>query len=149
MFRLLWLTFFGASRMDAKTERHVHESPPSMTGILVVLAVLSAIGGFVAIPHFLQPLLPMPDVRPGLEPLETTVVVASVVLALVGLLGAAWLYGGKGARAGRLAKRFAALHRLLSGKYFVDEIYDRCSAGRCTVSNRLPAPRRRCSRRLA
>ncbi len=125
MFRLLWLAFFGASRMDAATEHHVHESPPSMTGILVVLAVLSAVGGFLAIPHFLQPLLPVPEVRPELEHLETTVVVGSVALALIGLLGAAWLFGGNGARADRLGKRFAPLHRLLSGKYFIDELYDR------------------------
>ena len=55
MFRLLWLTFFGASRMDPEVEHHVHESPLSMTGVLVVLAVLSAVGGFIAIPHFLEP----------------------------------------------------------------------------------------------
>src|SRR6185369_9182944 len=47
MFRLLWLAFFGASRIDAETARHVHESPASMTGVLVVLAIGSAIGGFV------------------------------------------------------------------------------------------------------
>ena len=52
MFRLLWLTFLGAPRMDAKTAHHVHESPLSMTGVLAVLAVLSAIGGFLAVPHF-------------------------------------------------------------------------------------------------
>ncbi|MEO8509055.1 MAG: NADH-quinone oxidoreductase subunit L [Betaproteobacteria bacterium] len=40
MFRLLWLTFFGASRMTPEVEHHVHESPWSMTGVLVVLAVL-------------------------------------------------------------------------------------------------------------
>ena len=44
-----------------ETEHHVHESPPSMTGVLVVLAVLSAVGGFLAVPHFLEPLLPLPD----------------------------------------------------------------------------------------
>ena len=49
------------SRMDPETEHHVHESPWSMTGVLVVLAVLSAVGGFFALPHFLEPLLPLPD----------------------------------------------------------------------------------------
>ena len=34
-----------------------------MTGVLVVLAVLSAIGGFLALPHFLEPLLPLPEVQ--------------------------------------------------------------------------------------
>jgi NADH:ubiquinone oxidoreductase subunit 5 (subunit L)/multisubunit Na+/H+ antiporter MnhA subunit len=38
MFRLLWRTFFGASRLSPEAAHHVHESPPSMTGILIVLA---------------------------------------------------------------------------------------------------------------
>ena len=39
MFRLLWLTFFGKPRMSKEVEHHVHESPPSMTGVLLVLAL--------------------------------------------------------------------------------------------------------------
>jgi len=124
MFRLLWLTFLGPSRMDAETERHVHESPRSMTGVLVVLAALSAFGGFVAVPHFLEPLLPLPAVRPELHALETPLVVVSVALALGGLAAAVFLFGGDAARAARLRKRFPALHRVLSGKYFVDDLYD-------------------------
>ncbi|MEO8675335.1 MAG: NADH-quinone oxidoreductase subunit L [Casimicrobiaceae bacterium] len=124
MFRLLWLTFFGAPRMSAETAHHVHESPPSMTGVLIVLAVLSAVGGFLSIPHYLEPLLPAPVAVPELEHLETPLVYVSVALALVGLLGAAFLFGGKAARAERLRQKFPVLHRVLSGKYFVDEAYD-------------------------
>jgi NADH-quinone oxidoreductase subunit L len=124
MFRLLWLTFFGASRMDAATERHVHESPPSMTGVLVVLAVLSAIGGFLALPHYLEPLLPLPAVQPALEHAETMVVFVSVALAAAGLAGAVFFFGGNAERADAMRKRFPGLHRVLSGKYFVDEAYD-------------------------
>src|SRR4029434_9620739 len=50
MFRLLWLTFFGRSRMTPEVEHHVHESPLSMTGVLVLLAALSALGGFLPLP---------------------------------------------------------------------------------------------------
>ena len=124
MFRLLWLTFFGAPRMSAETAHHVHESPPSMTGVLIVLAVLSAVGGFLSIPHYLEPLLPAPVAVPELEHLETPLVYVSVALALVGLLAAAFLFGGKAARAERLRRKFPVLHRVLSGKYFVDEAYD-------------------------
>jgi len=124
MFRLLWLTFFGAPRMSAETAHHIHESPPSMTGVLIVLAALSAVGGFLSIPHYLEPLLPMPVAAPELEHLETPLVFVSVALAVVGLLGAAFLYGGSAARAERLRQKFPVLHRLLSGKYFVDEAYD-------------------------
>ena len=78
MFRLLWLTFFGRSRMTPETEHHVHESPASMTGVLIVLAILSAIGGFLPLPHFLAPLLPLPEVVPELEHFETPLVVVSI-----------------------------------------------------------------------
>ena len=43
-----------------EVEHHVHESPLSMTGVLVLLALLSAVGGFIALPHFLEPQLPLP-----------------------------------------------------------------------------------------
>jgi NADH-quinone oxidoreductase subunit L len=74
MFRLLWLTFFGQPRMDEHTAQHVHESPPSMTGVLVVLAILSAAGGFLSIPHFLEAQLPLPAVDEHLHHLETPVI---------------------------------------------------------------------------
>ena len=124
MFRLLWLTFFGRSRMSPETEHHVHESPASMTGILIALAILSAIGGFLALPHFLAPLLPLPEVVPELEHFETPLVIVSIVLAFGGLGAAAYLFGGNADRAERLRRRFPTLHRVLSGKYYVDEAYD-------------------------
>jgi NADH-quinone oxidoreductase subunit L len=124
MFRLLWLTFFGRSRMSAEVEHHVHESPFSMTGVLIVLAALSAIGGFLALPHFLESLLPLPAVVPVLEQFETPSLIVSVVIAFAGLAGAAFVYGGEGERGERLRQRFAGLHRVLAGKYYVDEAYD-------------------------
>ncbi len=50
MFRAVFMTFFGKSRMDPEVEHHVHESPPVMTNPLITLAVLSTIGGLVGIP---------------------------------------------------------------------------------------------------
>ncbi len=54
MFRMLLVTFYGESRMDEHTESHVHENPPVMTYPLIVLAILSVIGGYVGIPANLQ-----------------------------------------------------------------------------------------------
>jgi NADH-quinone oxidoreductase subunit L len=124
MFRLLWLTFLTPSRMSAAAEHHVHESPLSMTGVLMVLGLLSAVGGFLELPHFLEPLLPLPAVHEDFAHLETLLVVLSVAIALAGLTGAMLVYRGGLARAERLAARFPRLHRLLSGKYFVDELYE-------------------------
>src|SRR5450432_1444328 len=125
MFRLLWLTFLGASRMTHEVEHHVHESPLSMTGVLMLLALLSAVGGFIAVPHFLETQLPLPAVHEEMHHLETPLLVASVVLALVGLAAAAFLYGGAPGRVERLRLAFSGLHRWLSGKYFIDELYAR------------------------
>ena len=124
MFRLLWLTFLGSSRMTPEVEHHVHESPLSMTGVLIVLAVLSAIGGFLSIPHFLEPLLRLPAVQPSLEPYEHTVVAVSIAIALAGLAGAAYFYGRGAQRAERVRVAFPVLNRILLGKYFVDEAYE-------------------------
>jgi NADH-quinone oxidoreductase subunit L len=128
MFRLLWLTFLGTPRMDDKTAHHIHESPLSMTGILVVLAIGSAIGGFLSIPGYLDPLLGEPPIQVALAPFEHDVVYVSVAIAFLGLLGAWYYFGGDAHRADAAARRAAALHRVLSAKYYVDEAYDRLLA---------------------
>jgi len=124
MFRLVWLTFLGKSRMTPEVEHHVHESPWSMTGVLAVLAAGSAVGGFLALPHFLEPLLPLPEIPEHLHHLETPLLVASIVIAFAGLAGAAYFFGDGAVRAARMRGRFPGLHRLLSGKYFIDELYE-------------------------
>jgi len=123
MFRLLWLTFFGAPRMSEEVSHHVHESPLSMTGVLVLLAAASAVGGFVSIPHYLEPMFALPPLREGIEALEHQVVYLSVAIALAGLAGA-WYVFGNLQRAEGLRARFAAIYDVLAAKYYVDELYD-------------------------
>jgi len=70
MTRLCGMTFFGPSRVAHDVEHHIHESPRSMTVPLMVLALLSVIGGWIGVPaalgggnqfeHFLEPVLKMP-----------------------------------------------------------------------------------------
>jgi NADH-quinone oxidoreductase subunit L len=123
MTRLLWLTFFGASRMSHEVEHHVHESPLSMTGVLVVLAVLSAVGGYIGIPHFLEPMIPLPKVVESLEHYEHTLLYASVAIAFAGVGLAVMLYRGPASRPEGLARAAGPIYGLLQGKYFVDELY--------------------------
>ncbi|MFD1771418.1 NADH-quinone oxidoreductase subunit L [Sphingobacterium suaedae] len=53
MFRLLYLTFFGTFRGSDEQRSHLHESPWQMTLPLIVLAVLSIVGGWLNIPEAL------------------------------------------------------------------------------------------------
>jgi len=53
MFRALFMTFFGESRVDHHVAHHIHESPKIMTIPLMVLAFLSIVGGYVGVPHVL------------------------------------------------------------------------------------------------
>jgi NADH-quinone oxidoreductase subunit L len=125
MFRLLWLTFLGKPRMAKEVEHHVHESPLSMTGVLMVLALLSAVGGFLSIPHFLEPMLPLPGAKPEMHAFHYWVIGGSIAIAAVGLAAAAWFFAGDASRAARVKESFAGAYRILSNKYYVDEIYDR------------------------
>jgi NADH-quinone oxidoreductase subunit L len=109
--------------MTPEVEHHVHESPRSMTGVLLLLAALSALGGFIALPHFLEPQLALPAVHEELHALETPLLVVSVVIALAGLAGAAFVYGGAAQRAERWRQAWALPHRVLAGKYYIDELY--------------------------
>jgi NADH-quinone oxidoreductase subunit L len=54
MFRLMYLTFHGKPRMSHEVEHHIHESPKSMTGPLVILAIMSVVAGFLGLPHSLR-----------------------------------------------------------------------------------------------
>jgi NADH-quinone oxidoreductase subunit L len=76
MFRLIFLTFFGKPRFDEHNV-HVHESPRSMTAPLMILALLSIVGGWFAAPHlvggpdlferFLHPVFAAYGVPAGIE----------------------------------------------------------------------------------
>jgi NADH-quinone oxidoreductase subunit L len=124
MFRLLWLVFLGRSRVTPEVAHHVHESPWSMTGVLVVLAILSAFGGFVAIPHFLEPLLPLPAVAESARPLHKPLIALAIAIAAAGIAAAAYFFGGEAKRAAAVGERFAGVRRVLANKYYVDELYE-------------------------
>ncbi len=125
MFRLYWLVFLGRSRMAPEVAEHVHESPWPMTSVLVVLALFSVIAGWFALPHYLEGALPAPDLRFAWPILHWALILFAVLIAVAGVFAARHLYGNGGQRAEAIEQRFARIHRLLAGKYFVDEVYDR------------------------
>lgn len=53
MFRLVFMTFFNDNRASQEVQRHIHESPKSMTIPLMILAFLSVVGGYLGVPHAL------------------------------------------------------------------------------------------------
>jgi NADH-quinone oxidoreductase subunit L len=137
MFRLIFLTFHGKARYDER-KVHVHESPWSMLGPLVVLAVLSFVGGWFALPAFFQGpdyfsnfLAPVFGGHESAEvlggatahTLELTLAFVAVSAALAGLGVAYWLYLSRPSKPGELAKSMKGLYTTLLNKYYVDELY--------------------------
>ncbi|MDI6803157.1 MAG: NADH-quinone oxidoreductase subunit L [Bacteroidota bacterium] len=137
MFRLTILTFEGAPRWDK--DKHPHEAPKVMTIPLIILAVLSVIGGFIGIPaalggsnaieHFLDPIFERSNSilafgHHEVVPTEYILMLLSVVIAAAGILFARHIYLKRKDIAEKLSEKYSGIHNLLWNKYFVDEIYD-------------------------
>ncbi len=114
MFRLLWLAFLGASRMEPKVEHHVHESPLSMTGVLVVLALCRRWAAFSPCRTSSSRAAAAARCTKPRSTSRRRCWSLSVVLALAGLAGAAFVFGGDAARADALCAASPALHRCSS-----------------------------------
>jgi NADH-quinone oxidoreductase subunit L len=140
MFRLVAMTFHGRFRGSDEQEHHLHESPPSMTVPLIVLAVLSVVGGWVGLPavfgesanvfaRFLAPILPrIPGVAehaPLPHSTEWILMGVSVAVAATGLFVAWKWYAKEDARVpARIAAAFPGLYSLMADKFRIDELYD-------------------------
>jgi len=154
MFRLYFLTFTGESRVDHHVAHHIHESPPVMTGPLVLLAVLATLAGALAIPSgdgFIHRFLGEVFGKHEHEPigavaeffhkftalatgaptahghlLEYFMMLVSVVIAGSGIGLAYLMYYKKAAGFNpvSLASRFRLVHQTFLNKYWIDELYD-------------------------
>ena len=144
MFRLLFKTFFGESHVEEHGHGHedhgghshgVHESPWIMLLPLVVLAVLSVIGGWVGVPealhghdeigHFLAPVLSTgaAEAVEGTHGTEIGLAIVSILVAFAGLGVAYFLYIVKPGTSTKLATTFKPVYTLFENKFYVDEIY--------------------------
>ncbi|MBU6391950.1 MAG: NADH-quinone oxidoreductase subunit L, partial [Planctomycetes bacterium] len=139
MFRLIFMTFHGESRVDHHTAEHLHESPKNMTLPLTVLAILSFFGGFLGIPgasaisRFLSPVFgehghaEISGAETGghhSAGLPYLMMVVSTAIAIAGIYLAYQMYIKKPEMPKKLAERFSLIYKLLLNKYYVDEIYD-------------------------
>ncbi len=138
MFRLIFMTFHGRSRVSPGIARDIHESPVSMTFPLVVLAFLSIIGGFFGVPHILHffpngieiyfegffAKMPSTAEVHGALLTEAILMILSVGAALIAAIVAGRLYSGNLDRVTQWQAEWKVLHNLSVNKFYVDEIYE-------------------------
>ena len=135
MSRLYFLVFSGESRASDEIKHHIHESPGSMVGPLVVLAIGAGLGGLIGLPGGLfehadwnlldRELSPVLGAEVEVSHMtEIAVMVGATLLALLGI-GLAWLFYGGGYR--EPSRKFAAavpkLVKLAQDKFRIDELY--------------------------
>ncbi|PYQ26293.1 MAG: NADH-quinone oxidoreductase subunit L [Acidobacteria bacterium] len=137
MYRLVYLTFYGSFRGTHEQEHHLHESPPTMTIPLIVLAALSAVGGALGLPHvighnFLGEWLGhvIPEVEGTHAEIhipassEWTVMIISTLVAIAGWFLAMRLYKDRGLASDQaFEQRAPGLAHAIENKWYVDELY--------------------------
>ena len=117
VWRAFWMTFWG----EYKGHGHPHESPWSMLGPLVVLAVLSLGGGFMFnVPKILAPMFPLPEEAAN----EGMLMGISVAAGLLGIGISYYMYVVNKELPGKIAGALGGLYRLVYDKYRIDEAYD-------------------------
>jgi NADH-quinone oxidoreductase subunit L len=161
MFRLWYLTFFGESRtniedhgaavharsdtkmvLEAEHLHEAHESPGIMLTPLIILAILSLIGGWIGIERFGAFLSPVvgpvadPALLRGGNSLDVTLSIVAVAVAAIGWYFARLYYGRKADRPAQLVASAPGLYNLLVHKYWIDELYTNTIVRPITLGSR-------------
>ncbi|MDE3150814.1 MAG: NADH-quinone oxidoreductase subunit L [Gemmatimonadota bacterium] len=147
MTRLMLYTFHGPNRTGEKEREHLTEAPWIMTGPLLVLGLLSAVGGWFNLPELITHAIPLGPtaalehwldpvvgagtatvVGPGAEATaastETILIVVAIAIAIAGISIAVAVLKPAALVPKRQAKPEEGFERVLANKYYVDEIYD-------------------------
>ena len=143
MTRMMIYTFHGPNRTGEREREHLHEAPWIMTGPLVVLGILSVVGGWFNIPaalpvgpigaleHWLEPVVGQSALRvaggtlpEATHSLEYSLIGAAIAIGLIGIAVAFARL-----KPDRLVPKSQApaehgFERVLAEKYYVDEAYD-------------------------
>ena len=130
MFRLYFLTFSGKFRGTAEQEHHLHESPFSMTLPLMLLALLSIVGGWIGIPAvfaadmhwlsgFLSPVVPTLVPHHVSHEMELMLMAAVVLLVIIMIIIAFRKFG----KDEIVNEAPVGLSKILANKWYVDELY--------------------------
>ena len=138
MFRLVYLTFFNDFRGTEEVKKHIHESPSIMTIPLVVLAILSVIGGFVGLPSvfgfthkFQLYLSSVTDASKEImkenaelnHSMEYVLIATAIIAAVVSILYARFKYISKKEQPSEDAA-LTGIEKIVYNKFYVDEIYE-------------------------
>lgn len=134
MFRLLFLTFFGKFRGTHEQEHHLHESPSSMTFPLIVLAILSVVGGLLGLPEFwhmpnwmsnnLETIIVRKNPSTLNHETEWMLMGIAVLAAAVTIYLAYIIYRQKKTIPLKEGDKMPGLQTVIYNKYYVDEFYD-------------------------
>jgi NADH-quinone oxidoreductase subunit L len=143
MWRLMNMTFYGKSRVKPEVAAHIHESPKSMTVPLTLLAIGSVFAGWLGTPKLWNLPESFRSFETWLEPvfasgahevahetaghdtsMEWLLMGLSVMIAVIAIGVARYLYHMRPEIPERVQASFAPLHKVLYNKWYVDEIYD-------------------------
>ena len=128
MFRLLYLTFFKEFRGTEEQKHHLHESPGLITFPLIVLAILSTVGGFISFPghswlnEYLKPIFIGARKEHHLDSTTFILMGVAVVGALIGI-GIAYSNYIKKSQVPAEDNEITGFSKVLYNKFYVDEIY--------------------------
>ncbi len=140
MFRLVYLTFNGNFRGTEETKKHIHESPAIMTTPLVILAILSIVGGFMGLPavlgfthRFAAYLSHVTDASKEFLPhahhlshaTEYALIATAIIAAIAAILYARNQYVSKGNLPVSDEQALPVLQKAIVNKFYVDELYDK------------------------
>jgi NADH-quinone oxidoreductase subunit L len=137
MFRLYFLTFYGKFRGTEEQHHHLNESPKSMTIPLIVLAILSVVGGFIGIPEvvgghhllhgFLEPIFEASAfkiISNHLSPSTERILMGITVAAVAVVIYAAWMIFVKKQSIPVADNKIVnPVHKTIYHKYYIDELY--------------------------
>jgi NADH-quinone oxidoreductase subunit L len=138
MWRLMNMTFYGKSHVAPEVQKHVHESPATMTVPLTLLAIGSVLAGWLGTPRlwnlpesfhaferWLQPAFASPVVEASHNSsLEWMLMGLSVAVAIIGIAIARYFYHTRPSIPDSIERSSKPLYTVLYNKWYVDEIYD-------------------------
>ena len=142
MWRLMNMTFYGKSHVAPEVQKHVHESPASMTVPLTLLAIGSVLAGWLGTPklwnlpesfrafeRWLAPAFTSRAVVAAGEgahdaSLEWLLMTLSVAVAVIGIAVARYFYVNRPSIPDSIERSCKPLYTVLYNKWYVDEIYD-------------------------